>query len=1363
MSAGWQPPSELPDLRNVGTIALDNEGKVDGITASLGSSWPWGAGFICGISVAYRINGAVYSHYVPLRHPDSPNFDREQVQRWLRDLFASNTRIVTQNGLFDYGWLSTDLGIAMPPAERLEEIGALATMVDENRTSYTLANLCKWRGIPGKDEQLLMEGCNALGLIPKGRKKFVPQAHIWQLPAHYVGPYAEGDGVNTLLLYESLDPVLDREKTRDAYRLEVELMPMVHAMRKRGIRVDTAHAEQVRDLMLAKRDAVLKQLSEKHGADVGMTAIRSDKQLAKICDGYGISYPRTPKGNPSFTAGLSGWIDKSDHWLPLLVDRARKYDNSAKFVENTIDHTKNGRVYAEIHPHRSDVGGSRTSRFSYSHPALQQTPKHNEELAPLIRSLYLPEEGETWASCDLNQQEFRMIVHYSVRRKLPGAIEMRDEYIRNPRLDIHQAAADRSNGALNRQGGKGLNFGKFYGMGIESFAKRISKPPEEARALYELYDQIMPFVSRLTDVCKQLVWRDGYLPLLDGMRMHFNQWVAGIGKWEKGAGPCSREEAERRTHDPGHPWYGQKLYRADVHKALNSLIQSSSARYTKMWMLDVWKAGVTPTIQMHDSLDLSVTSPEQAEIVACLGEKVIGLEIPMVVDVKFGRNWNDAKHTWDELHTANVTSKLNGGGNVENAEEIELPPAHQIDWTTQLEQKFPRAGAAAPSVEPESASSPQTDEAYIRTRMAEEGIPWESTSSPASQKDEEPPPPPPPPPKDKSPSAGGGNGAWRGGGSLAEAIQDTYAKDHVDEPFSDADLLKQGYKLVRVFNYTLPDETLLYQQNRYELKKGYTPSKKRPRKRFLPHRKVDWREIFGAGDRRVIYNWPAIMRAGPRSTVFVSEGEANAEALISAGLLATTVLSHAWSQECVTALAGRHAIILQDHDDDGKRYANITQNKLAPVAVSTRIIPALHLWKHLPGNKEPEPHDDVQDWIKLGGDPRKLLDICREIPAEGIIIAEPFVPPAEADILPWEWLYGWHLLRGEVAATVATGGTGKSTLSIVEALALVSGRTLLGETVPKPLRVVLINLEDTRNTMIKRIAAVMRHYGLTTNDIGDRLIIIGKGEVKIKVAKQLRSGKIERDEQTIRALIQLMQERRADVLSIDSLIRTHQVNENDNSAMQEVIECFEDVAVAASGAVHLWHHTRKLGGEKATIEAARGASAVIDACRSARVLETMSTKEHEQLKEIAPNMLPPGHYVRSFNGKRSFAPPVDQSDWFKIESMVLVNGDNVGVVTAWTYPASQTAVSPEVAERIVAEIDDGMPNGQRFSNHNTATTRPAWPIVQKHCPDKTRDQCRRIVAGWIEKGLLYEDGYEDPVQRRSQRGLYARHELKNSA
>src|SRR5262249_17171340 len=384
-----------------------------------------------------------------------------------------------------------------------------------------------------------------------------------------------------------------------------------------------------------------------------------------------------------------------------------------------------------------------------------------------------------------------------------------------------------------------------------------------------------------------------------------------------------------------------------------------------------------------------------------------------------------------------------------------------------------------------------------------------------------------------------------------------------------------------------------------------------------------------------------------------------------------------------------------------------------------------------------------------------------EIAVDGIITAEPFQFRAEADIPPWQWLYGRHLLRSEVSGTAAMGGTGKSTLSIVEALAMASGRTLLNEDASKPLRVVLINLEDTRNTMEKRIAAVMRHYALVPADIGNRLIVIAKGEVKIKVARQLRSGDVARNETVIRALIRLMTEHRADVLSIDSFIRTHKVNENDNSAIQEVVECFEDIAQEANCAMHLWHHTRKSGGEKATIESARGAVAFIDACRSARVLETMHTKQHEELREIEPDMLPPGFYIRAFNGKRNFAPPADQSNWFKLESIVLANGDDVGVATTWKYPETFDGITPELTESILDDIDAGMPDGGRYSNHNRAESRAAWPIVQKHCPKKTRDQCRQIITTWVKRGLVYEDNHPDPAHHRDQKtALFVRRPAK---
>jgi DNA polymerase I-like protein with 3'-5' exonuclease and polymerase domains len=637
---------ELPDLRRVDIVALDIETRDDRLRVNMGSGWPFGTGYICGVSVAYRKAGDISAHYFPIRHPNSANLDPAQVFAWLRDLAASKVRIVTQNGLYDWGWLRTDANIVMPPAERLEEIGALATLVDENRKRYSLDALCTWRGIPSKDDTALKEGAAALGL-PKRAK---PAAHLWQMPAHYVGPYAEQDAISTLMLFESLDPVLDQEGTRDAYRLEVDLLPMVLEMRRRGIRIDVDAAEQARDHLAQKRDAAFAELSEKLGACVGIDEIGRNKWLAETFDRHNIKYPRTEKGNPSFTAGTSGWMHRHAHWLPQLIVRADKLNNAAvNFLQHyIIDHVVAGRIHAEIHPHRSDEGGTRSLRFSYSKPPLQLMSAHDETISPLIRGVFLPEEGEVWAKPDISQQEFRFICHYAAELKLPRAQEAVDRYRDKPDTDFHALVAEWT--GIERQQAKNTNYAKAFNAGPRKFAAMIGKPENEARQIYALYDQELPFVSKLAKHYETQASRFGSIALYDGARRHWTDWVAWVD-WKKGAGPCGREEAERRINDPAHPWYRKgPLRRVDTHKALNALIQGSAARHTKLWMRACWRERIVPLLQMHDSLDCSVSTPEQAERVAQLACEAVTLAVPIRVDLAFGRNWADAAHTWEELH-----------------------------------------------------------------------------------------------------------------------------------------------------------------------------------------------------------------------------------------------------------------------------------------------------------------------------------------------------------------------------------------------------------------------------------------------------------------------------------------------------------------------------------------------------------------------------------------------------------------------------------------------------------------------------------------------------------------------------------------
>ena len=281
--------------------------------------------------------------------------------------------------------------------------------------------------------------------------------------------------MRTLEVSEILRQIVEREGTRDAYRLEVDLLPMVLEMRRRGIRIDQDAAEQAYDTFIGKRDAALTELSDQHGAAVSMAEIQGRKWLEKTFDGYGISYPRTAKGNPSFSTKKSGWMAEHEHWLPRGIAVAKKYNHAGEtFIRGHIlDHIVNGRIYGEIRPHLSDEGGTISFRFSYSNPPLQQMPKRDDEIGPLIRSAFLPEEGEFWATADASQQEFRGWVHYGVQHGLPSAQEAAKAYRNDPDTDFHELVGEMT--GLGRDMAKTANFAKGYGSGVATFAKTIGK------------------------------------------------------------------------------------------------------------------------------------------------------------------------------------------------------------------------------------------------------------------------------------------------------------------------------------------------------------------------------------------------------------------------------------------------------------------------------------------------------------------------------------------------------------------------------------------------------------------------------------------------------------------------------------------------------------------------------------------------------------------------------------------------------------------------------------------------------------------------------------------------------------------------
>jgi len=301
-----------------------------------------------------------------------------------------------------------------------------------------------------------------------------------------------------------------------------------------------------------------------------------------------------------------------------------------------------------------------------------------------------------------------------------------------------------------------------------------------------------------------------------------------------------------------------------------------------------------------------------------------------------------------------------------------------------------------------------------------------------------------------------------------------------------------------------------------------------------------------------------------------------------------------------------------------------------------------------------------------------------ERPAAPAIKATPFVWRDPATFPRRRWLYGYHLIRKFISCTVAPGGVGKSSLVLVEAVAMATGRPLLGITPrERPLTVWVINLEDPLEEIERRVIAICLQYSIDPAELEGRLFLDSGRHLKMIVAETTRAG-TQIAKPVVDALTAEIKARKVDALVVDPFVKAHRVPENDNGAIDTVCTVFADVADACDCAIDLVHHVRKTNGAEVTVEDGRGAVAMLGAVRSARVLNPMSAEEAEKAGGIAAR-----EFFRVTNGKANLAPRADKSDWFRLRSVSLGNdsgghfddSDHVQVVETWEWPDMMEAVT----------------------------------------------------------------------------------------
>ena len=608
----WVPPQSFPNLSNAKEIAIDLE-TCDPNMESFGPGWPRNDGFIVGYALA--VDG--WSGYFPIAHAGGGNLDKRIVHRWLTDVLKTPADKVMHNAAYDLGWLRAS---GFEVNGRIVDTMLAAPLLDENRFSFSLNALGFDYLQEAKSEANLKQAAGDFGVHPK--------KELWKLPAMYVGEYAEQDAALTLKLWQCFKPLLKKEEVESIFNVETEVFPVLLDMTYKGIRFDRAKAEQLIDQLVKREQELIKELKRLSGASIDIWAAQS---IAVAFDKLGVPYGKTENGLPSFT---KGFLDSCPHPIAKMIVEARETNKThGTFLRPYLEFSaKTGRVHPHVNQMRSDDGGTVTGRLSMASPNLQQVPARHDIIGPMVRSLFLPEEGELWAANDFSSQEPRLLVHYATLLELPGAETMANAYRQNPNTDFHQMVADMAK--IDRKSAKTIGLGLMYGMGKNKLAVQLDLPLTEASDLIDNFHQNVPFLKGTVNAVMKRIEHpasSGSIRTLLGRKCRFPLWEPsewGVNK------ALPREQAIME--------YGQRIKRAGTYKGLNRLIQGSAADQTKAAMVALHKAGFRVLLQVHDEVALSVQNKEQAQEAARIMAQAVKLEVPSKADVEIGPSWGQA-------------------------------------------------------------------------------------------------------------------------------------------------------------------------------------------------------------------------------------------------------------------------------------------------------------------------------------------------------------------------------------------------------------------------------------------------------------------------------------------------------------------------------------------------------------------------------------------------------------------------------------------------------------------------------------------------------------------------------------------------
>lgn len=649
---------DLPQFKDCKMVGFDTETRDPGLDKRVklgpGMMGRGNDSYMIGFSFAIE-NGP--KHYVPLRHEDGGNVDDpHKAIEWMRDQCKQFQGIaVGMNFGYDLGWFAHE-DIRFNPNTTFRDVQIAEAILYELHDSYSLEEISKRHGFGGKTEGLLKEAAAAYGVDPK--------SGMWQLHAKYVGPYAADDALLPIQVWRKQEARINEDGLQPIHELESKLLPVLVKMRERGVRVNEDKLSQIEEWSRREETEALDFVTRETGRRITWEDLWSSEALAGALANVGIHANVTAAGNASVDKEL---LATAEHPVAEKLLYARKVNKlRTTFADSVRRHMVRGRIHctfnqlAQENEETGGIKGARFGRLSSEHVNMQQQPAR-DEFAAMWRDIYEPEHDAYWCSADYSQQEPRMTTHYAELTGCDGAYEAAEAYRQDPNTDNHDMMTrlvygdaavdswDKPTWKKFRGYCKNIYLGLCYEMGGAKLARNLGLPTrwavfperyggevfyfesdaeayahvynnggranevagEEAQAILDKFNSRAPFIKQLSKKCQKRVKQVGYITTILGRRCRFPM----------------------REDGGGYDW---------VHKALNRLIQGSSADQTKLACVQVEEAGHFLQLQVHDELVLSVSSEAEAQQVAKLMRDGVPLRVPSKVDVELGASWGKA-------------------------------------------------------------------------------------------------------------------------------------------------------------------------------------------------------------------------------------------------------------------------------------------------------------------------------------------------------------------------------------------------------------------------------------------------------------------------------------------------------------------------------------------------------------------------------------------------------------------------------------------------------------------------------------------------------------------------------------------------